>query len=158
MSLGLDAPLDARDLLEPWFLPEYAQTPELAGYVSAHAVEAPVLARGIFWYEDQKEDFEAAVKDFMEQGWNVDEGIGPFAAFSEEVEVAKDFADQAVYGVVLVVEGLKGVSVLGLLKESGQAGVNVQREKEWLVPCGQRVRFERMERVGDISFLHGRLA
>jgi hypothetical protein len=158
MNLEPGLALDARELLEPWFSPEYEQTPELAEYVEMHAVLAPSLSRGIFWYEEQKEDFEAAVAEFMQEGWGVDKEIGPFAAFSEEVAVAEEFADQASYGVVLVVEGLNGVSVLGLLQESGMAGVNVRKEKEWLVPSGQKVRFARMEAVGTMRFLYGSVA
>jgi hypothetical protein len=157
MSLEIDAVVEARELLEPWLSVDYAQTPELVEYVNTHAVAAPLLARGIFWYEEDKGDYEAAMKEFMVEGWDVDEAISPFAAFSEEVSVAREFADAAVYGLVLVVEGLRGVSVLGMLEESGLAGVNVKKEKEWLVPSGQQVKFDRVEGTDEMRFLYGRV-
>ena len=146
-----------QDLLAPWFDPSYNQTPELADYVVAHAIATPVLSRGIFWYEEQKADFEAAIATLLTEGWSVSEDVGPFAAFSEDQEVAKGFADQAVYGLVMVVSGLRGVSVLEMLEASGTAGVNVQHEKEWLVPAGQCVRFDSQKRMGDIQWLYGRV-
>jgi hypothetical protein len=144
-----------QDLLAPWFSPEYAQTPELAEYVVAHAVAAPTLSRGIYWYEEQKADWEAAVAQFLESGWSVDAAISPFVAFSANEAVAQTFAQQAVYGLVLVVTGLQGVSVEGMVNQSGVEGVEVTHEQEWLVGAGQQVKFERVEEKGDLRVLYG---
>ena len=158
MSMDIDLFLDMRSHLLAWFSPEYEPTDELAAFVAVQAVAAPKLARGIFWYEEQKNDFEIAVQEFMARGWSVDEKLGPFAAFSEDEGVARDFAEQAVYGVVLVVEGLRGVSVEGLLQEDRVSGVDVRCEQEWLVPAGQKVVFDRIDKTGDVRTLYGRVS
>jgi hypothetical protein len=160
MTLEVNMDLSAErieEMLTPWFDPSYEQTPELAQYVATHALDAPTLSRGIYWYEEQKEDFEAACAAFMLSGWSVSQEISPFAAFSANEGVARKFAEQADYGLLLVVSGLKGVAVEGLVSESGIEGVDVAHEQEWLVPCGQHVEFDSMEELGEVRLLHGRV-